>query len=86
MLAFLCGDGFSVAATEQISLGLNWQLRTWTCPHALPAWLYCHAGGHGGSASMEGGDGEQQAGDLAGLYSWPRGFLFLGTVFILAQA
>lgn len=34
-----------------------------------------------GSAAMEGGDGERQAGGLAGLYSWPRGFLFLGTVF-----
>lgn len=32
---------------------------------------------------MEGGDGERQAGGLVGLYSWPCGFLFLGTILLM---
>lgn len=43
VLASVCGDGFSVAATEQTPLVLTWQLRTWACPHSVPAWLHCHS-------------------------------------------
>lgn len=37
VLASLRGDSFLVAATEQVSVVLNWQLQIWVCPcTALP--------------------------------------------------
>lgn len=82
MLASLHSDGFLVAATEQMSLVLKWQLWIWLCPHAAPVWPCCDPDDPWGSASWDGGDGEQQVGDLARLQSSPYGFLLLCTLFL----
>lgn len=51
-------------------------------PHVAPAWPCCDPDDSWGSASLDGGDGEQQAGGPARLLSSPYGFLLLGTLFL----
>lgn len=83
VLASLRDDSFLVAATEQVSAVLHWELRIWMYPRpSLP----CPAGAVmvlGDTAASQAEDGERQAGGLAGLCRCPTARCSSGLFFFL---